>query len=121
MIGKLEACRLYWKLVISPITHEVFDQVVIQGTEKLFLTCESVLKSYEQNVQFIKEVRRNQKKKMVDRSQEVNFPTEYYKWPLEDHQERQEIIKFKRFIHKKLESMSIQECNTFMAKVKSLE
>ena len=122
-IGIKEACRLHLKFVIAPITDRVFDEVVIEDQDNIFLSCDSVLKSYEQDVQFIKEVGRSSKKKIVDRSQEINFPTEYYMWPLEETQlpKHQEAIKaFKKEIHMILKLKSVEEGNTFMANVRSL-
>ena len=122
-IGNKEACRLHVKFVIAPITDEVFDQVVIEDQDNIFLSCNSVLKSFEQNVEFIKELGRDPKKKKVDRSQEINFPTESYMWPLEETQlpEHQAAIKaFKKEIHMTLKLKSVEEGKTFMANVRSL-
>ena len=59
------------------------------------------------------------------RSQEVQFPTECYKWPLEETQlpeHQADIVNFKRMIHNRLndESKSVQEAKAFMDKVISL-
>ena len=57
------------------------------------------------------------------RSQEVQFPTECYKWPLEETQlpeHQADIVNFKKRIHMELKSKSVQEAKAFMDKVISL-
>ena len=65
-IGIVEACRLHNRLIIAPITSSMFDQVVIEGKDNLFLTSDSVMNRFEMSVQFISE-KLGSNKKIVDR------------------------------------------------------
>ena len=65
-IGIVEACRLHLKMVFTPITSSMFDQVVIEGKDNLFLSSDSVMNRFEMSVQFISE-KLGSNKKIVDR------------------------------------------------------